>query len=270
VIARARDFGSIDDLAHAHQQMGWINLVSGDHAVALAHFAAHRQAWDELDYPAGRAQALADSGLALTLCGDLTAAQPLIDAADPLYRAAGDVLGMARVHADRGLLALIAGDLPSAISQLRESIALHQSVPYSRALPNVQFYYATALAFTGHRANLREAVRLYRAVLPARVDLGDAFGLSLTILGLAAVAHRAALVELSARLCGASLLVLERTGMGLPPTIQGIYDREIGNVRAQLSDEAFTAAFDAGQRMTIPEVFAAAATIETAVTAHTS
>jgi hypothetical protein len=58
--------------------------------------------------------------------------------------------------------------------------------------------------------------------------------------------------------------------MGLPPTIQGIYDREIGNVRAQLSDEAFTAAFDAGQRMTIPEVFAAAATIETAVTAHTS
>jgi len=218
----------------------------------LPWFETALEHWRMVGDEDGIARALSDLGLAhCVLLGDLAMASRYFDEAEDLCRHTHDEVGLARALRDRGVQALLSGDVLGAVTWLGEADERLRASGRTSFLGGAAFYLGTALCFAG---NLDEAVDAYSESLRIHEETGDRLQTSLTVLGLAAVAHRRGDGVRAARLCGASRALQQAFQITVPPAADAIYQREVAMVLDLIGQERFDAAFAEGSAMTPAEV----------------
>ena len=108
------------------------------------------------------------------------------------------------------------------------------------------------------RDDLGHAQELLADALSRAVTLGDIALIAYALVGLSSVAQRRGRPLIAARLLGATEAHCERTGLSLEPTEQVLLDQTEANLRQQLDEPSFTAAWEAGRRMSQEEAVAEA------------
>ena len=89
-------------------------------------------------------------------------------------------------------------------------------------------------------------------------ELGDRRGVAEALIGLALLAGRAGEPERAARLFATGQAALEAIGATVWPSNQAEYDRGLAEIRAQLGEPTFAAAWSAGQALSLEEAVAEA------------
>ena len=237
------------------QQLGWGSFLTGNFGNAIDLFAAEVEQWRLVGDADGLARGLSDSASAHYMSGDLAGAMPFISEGMALLRHARDEMGLARSACDRGLHALLREDLAEAMPLLREAVDRFRSADRHYQLGTTIFYLGTALCFAGQ---LDAAGDCYREALRLHDEVDDRVGLSLTLLGFAAVAHRRGDGTRAATLCGASHALQRAHHITLPPAVQALYQQEVALVVEQIGPARFAEAFEQGSMLTVEEAVAMA------------
>ena len=230
--------------------LGWAAYALGDFEQARDLFDASLHGWRVIADPSGIARVLCDLGVATYTVGDFSAAVPYLMEAEAIFRETHDAAGIARVLRDRGLHALLRGEIAEASALLGEAVNRLERIERTYLLLPAILYLGVALTLAGH---LDEATRKLMRSLELREAIDDKHGLTLTLLGFAAVAHRRGDGSLAAMLCGASHSIQRDTDIALPPAVQAFYEREIGQVQEMTGPEEFVRAFARGAELTTPE-----------------
>ena len=104
--------------------------------------------------------------------------------------------------------------------------------------------------YAAARASYAESLTLCR-------EIGDKMFIVYDLLGLAGVAAEPGEdMRRAAQLAGAAEALRAAIGLTVEPFERGIYERAVAAAQAALGEEAFAAAFAAGQRMTLDEAVA--------------
>ncbi len=245
--------------------------------------------------PALRARALAGASALAEAQGDYAAAEAVLDEGLALARKLGDDQVLATALLFRGLVAFDRDDSERTASLCRESLALARvtgdawtaAVALAQlglvALREKDHTDATALleeSLTGFRemgnrwgvalatgnlgivaldrGDLPHAADLLRDSLTALEEMGDRWGVATLLEGPARAAAALGQAARAARIFGAATALRERIGAPLKGPFRPGSVHNMALVRAALGEEAFAAAWAAGQAMTPEEAVAEA------------
>jgi non-specific serine/threonine protein kinase len=203
-------------------------------------------------------------GLMAVFRGNYEAARTMLEEARDLFREEGDGLGVGAACLNLGEIARYQGDYARAEACYRESLEIFKAV--GRAGGVVQ-----ALSSIGHvlvlqgklgeaRTVLLEALGLAREMDARKIAAEVLTGLSslmLTEKGGSRVESE--WVGTAVRLMGIASSIVEQSGRQMEPVDQEEFDRNVGEARATLGDEAYDAAWAEGRSMTLEQAVALAA-----------
>jgi DNA-binding CsgD family transcriptional regulator len=241
-----------------------------------------------------RVRALLRNSLLATLGGELAIGNQLLDEARLLIPQVSDPMVLAQLHHVAARSARLAGDLPRAVSELEQALAMSASRTdldfYLDILTLLTFYAAMAgqherskacyeetIELTEprgeslHRANALmalgldawrrgdpvSAVELQRSGLEIKLGLDDQLG---TAVGLEALAWGVGALgqhKYAAQLLGTAEVLWDSTGGALAtlvPELIGEHDKSVAAARAALSDQGYAAAFQRGRQMPLAQV----------------
>ncbi len=199
------------------------------------------------------AHALRILGLAMSSQGDLTQAHALLEESLALARQEGYKGILASSLFASAQVALLQGDVALARSLLDESLALFKELGDQQNVAQslfglgwisfVQGDYATA------RALLEESLALFKAV-------GNKWFIAICMVGFGALATAQGEWTWAARLSGAAEVLCQAINGILPPAWRAVQESTLAAARAQLKEEAFTAACAEGRTMTPEQALA--------------
>jgi non-specific serine/threonine protein kinase len=237
---------------------------------ARALNAAGRLAYTRGDHEQGKAwngEALAlyrelgdgvNSAWALVWLGSNAAGYPdeyregatLCEEALALFREAGDKPGMAWALSTLGELARLDGDYERAETAYEESLTISREV-------GAKEREEAALQNLGHVAQRQgdydRAGALHRQALALNREFGSKYFIAFSLAALAGPVGAKGQPKRAARLLGASETLFESMGIGQQPADRLEVDRYVVDVRAQLDEAAFEAAWAEGQAMSLEE-----------------
>ncbi len=240
-----------------------------------------------------RVSALRWAGALALRQGDYHAARRLLQEGLALGRALGDRRGIAAALNLLGIAASEEADHEAARALYAESLAIRREMGDQRAIADslnnlgVEAYYegdyttantlhAESLAIRrelGDQAgvahslgNLADAARqqgdygratvLYAETLALFAELSDKPKSAFCLEGLAAVAGAQGQSARSVRLFGAAAALREALGAPLPPADRADYDTSVADLRTQLGEKAFVAAWVEGSAMNLEQAVA--------------
>ena len=95
------------------------------------------------------------------------------------------------------------------------------------------------------------ALALHRDSLAIRHELGDRWGIAMSLEGLASVVSASEAPEIAARIWGAAESLRKEIGTPLPPSERPRFDQMVAATRAAMGDDqAFDSCWQAGRTMT--------------------
>jgi predicted ATPase/class 3 adenylate cyclase/Tfp pilus assembly protein PilF len=276
---------------HLREGRAWVEgLLALEARMAAASGTADA---GTVDGEAVRARALLGGGSLALWQGDDPAAMAWLEQATALARAVGDRRTEARALNSLGVLANQQGDLERAGARYAESLALMRKAGDRRGiavalsgLGNIAFSqgdleqaaaaFAEALALFrqgGDRAHIAvglvnlgwvarrrgavaEAEALGREALALDRKLGDLRRCAEDLEHLASTAAVAGQGARTARLLGAAAAVRETLGAPQPPDERADIEQAVAAARAALGEDAWAAAYAAGQALTLEEAIA--------------
>jgi len=191
--------------------------------------------------------------------GDHAAAEPLYEKSLTLFRQARDQYGISALLTALGDLSYVQGDYERAHSFYEESLEISQAMGNQAAVAQM----LCRLGGVSFHLDRREAARTLLAESLARWrELGDKRGIAGCFVELAGM-YVGEQPERAARLLGTAKAFLEAGDLVPPATLQAEiradYERTLAAVRAQVDEEAFAAAWEAGQAMPLEGAIAWAA-----------
>jgi len=149
-----------------------------------------------------------------------------------------------------GNLAYRQGDYATARALYEESLAIRRELGDKNGI-------ADSLSNLGEMAkeqgDYAAARALYEESLAIRRELGDKYGIAYTLEAIAELAAAQGQSEPAAKLWAAADALREAIGSPLPPKEKEELDRNVALMRASLGEEAFAAAWEQGQAMTIEQ-----------------
>ncbi|HEY7834797.1 MAG TPA: tetratricopeptide repeat protein [Ktedonobacterales bacterium] len=206
------------------------------------------------------AYALNSLGVTAMHQGDLARARALLEESLAYLRAVGEPRGIASTLVNLGLVAFFQGDLEQAEASLSEALALTRQAGDRDSE-------ATALANLAsvamRRKDLAQAETLGRAALALYHDLGDPRRCAVGLEGLAGPAAMTGNGRRAARLLGAAAALRETLGTPTADHERGEVDETTTTARAALGAAAWSAAYAAGQALTLDAAIAEALGAET-------
>lgn len=250
--------------------------------------------------PVARARALGLSGALALGQGDIPVADSCSAGSYSLFASEGDELSAARIHLVLGLIASASGDAGRAVSHLREAaevfrgsdhhfwaglaVSAHGMLPfrdgdYDRAevllaeghdlARRAGDRFSRYIALYNHarlsqsRGNTVEAAGLFREGLVFSLEVGDRANIAYCLEGLAAVVVARGDADRAARLLGGADALFEAVGARVytyrPDTSQR--EQTAAAAQAQLDEDGWAVAWDAGRTMPMDDVVAMALTI---------
>jgi predicted ATPase len=245
-----RQLGDEPGLAFAVDRLGNIALHQGDYEVARALFEESRALHRGKEAQWGVALALTNLGRTALKRGDTETAGSHFAESLALCRELGDQWGIGNAMSNFGLIALSLGDYVAARSFLEQGLAIRRQLGNKPDIAWSISHLGTVGARQGEyvaaRSLLEEGLSLWR-------ELGDRESVAVCLEALAAVAGGEGQPERAARLCGAAAALRKAIGVPRPPADQDDYDRRVAAARDTLGEEAFAAAWSAGQAMSIED-----------------
>lgn len=207
----------------------------------------------------GRGWGIADSllllGIAHNESGDFSQGKELIEESIPLYRELGDAHGV--MEASR-LLAWSCGQLGD---RARAKELLEDTIRRARALGDTSIE-SRSLASLGSHATDEgrgaDALRLLAEAYRLGQQLGDAYMTPITVCRMGGALAVDGMPALAATVLSAGEALLEEIGAGGAPWISEMNGASCDQIRAQLDEEAFAAAWVAGKGLTADEAVALA------------
>ncbi len=194
--------------------------------------------------------------LSSTLAGG-PEAEALNQEALVLFRELGDQHGLAQVLNSIGEHARLIGDDERARRAYEESLTIAERTGDIRRQYSVLYN----LAFIAqHEGDHQEVIRLLRRSLALCQEVGVPADVARELLALAGSLGAVGEPMRAARLFGAALAFLHRSGALVDPNDQPEHDRNIAFVRTQLGEVAFAEAGAEGQDMTLDQAIAYAQT----------
>jgi predicted ATPase/DNA-binding SARP family transcriptional activator len=230
-LALFEQFGDRMGIAACHDQQGLIALAQGDLASARRHFETLRDLHLDLGSQPGLTGASIRVGDLELAQGDPEAAATLFTRALQLARETNEVRHVVGALTGLGLSALRQGDAPAARSRFVEALSIDRDRQNPmHALPALE---GLAGALTHGAAVDPAHDRPTTATAPPELLC-------------------------AARLFGAAEAVRGRLGARRAPYEQAEYDTQVATLRASLSDDRFTAAWDAGRTLSWEQMMACA------------
>jgi predicted ATPase len=255
VLLLAREVGDKYRHTAALQRLGWLAREQGDSTSAWALLTESLAIFRELGYTASIAEALNTLAEVAILDEDPARAEALLAesrAIEQLEQAGPN--GWALNHL--GHAAQLRGAYDRA-AQLH-----HQSLECFQAFGEQHTGLPWAYHSLGETAlglgRLDEATRWLAQGLTISQTLSDQACMCWCLAGLGSVAALNEEPARAARLCGTAERLRQAIGCRSAPAARATYERALATARAQLGDEAFAAAWAAGEAMTLEQAIAEA------------
>ncbi len=179
-----------------------------------------------------------------------------------LKRTLGDKRGIAFTLLNLGEVALDLGDYMRASAVLDESLALLREQDERWAIPSVLNNLGDVARYQG---DLGQAITLYKQSLTLYRAMGNRQDAGECLEGLAAVAGAQGQPHYAARLLGAAAALRAAMHTPLPVVDRAAHDRIMAAARTALGDDAFAAAWAAGQALPLEQAIDEALQVHHAV-----
>jgi excisionase family DNA binding protein len=263
-IALGRALRDVPRVAYALDSLGlgdFFQVGSGELRPLVEESISHlREAEDQL----GLATSLCTLGMVAIVNLEPDAAVAPLAEGLAISRALGDPWALARALLYSGELARLRGNDEQARQFYEECLNEYRALDHKGMAAIV----AHNLGYIAQRqGNFRHGLACFAEALAEHVMSGDRHNVACCIRGTAGMAAFLGRQEQAARLFGAADNVFASTGSSIWPIDKVDYERNLGAVRADLSEEAFTSAYAAGQALTLEEAVAEASAVHVADTA---
>ncbi len=249
-LARGGDHVASAVRAKALQGAGSLAVFGQSDFAAGEHF--YKQAldlWREVGNDAGVAFTLNGLGMVAAGQGAYASARAFFEESLAIRRRLEDIWGIAASLHNLGRLAYRQADYETALVLIEESLTIYRErgdkQGIAMALVNLGFVAC-------NRAEYQSARSLFDESLVLRQELGDERGIAYALEGFAWLAGAQGQARLAALLFGAANALRQSLRALLPPADRP-YDRQISAARAELGDDAFSAAWAEGGAMTLDE-----------------
>jgi tetratricopeptide (TPR) repeat protein len=249
-----RGLGDEDGVLGAASTLANVYLTQGkfDRAIALyeetlAAFRARNWRWDV-------ASSLNNLGEAFYAEGAFARAAACYAESLAVYREIGDLWSTASVLNNLGVLAVQQGDLDRAEALSLESLAMNRQLGDRHSTASIHLNLGNVATRRGDpemaRAHYLESLAMNR-------QRGYRGGIAACLEGLAGVAT-VGQPDRAARLFGAAAALRAADSEPIPPADLASYEVGVARARAALAPAAFTAAWEAGQALSLEQAVALA------------
>lgn len=232
---------------------GLIAAPQRDSLAARAWLEEAASIWRELGDQGSASEALHFLGDALWADGAATEALAAYEEGMRLAQATERTFTLVELRAHLGMLAFGRGDVPAARRIIEDVLPAAERLgnPWLRGIASL----LVALVARAEGDHLG-AQRVLQRGIALLGDLGDRFGLLLTLLLLAATCADLKHAESALRLHGAAEAAFDRIGSAPPPPMRNAVSRSIEAAKAALPAEAAASAYAAGRAMSIEAAIA--------------
>jgi tetratricopeptide (TPR) repeat protein len=238
--------------ALVYDYLGHARMHQQDPQGAGEAYERARLLWERLGERRGIARAVADAAYCLGFYREFDRAWTRAQRALALYRDVGSLDGEGRMLNDLGVLATMQGDYATAQDYLRRAVEFNRhALPTN--LPYALCYLGLALFLDNKH---EEALPYIAEGIRVCNKAGNGFALLYCLLGMAGVASRRGQFARAATLTGAAIALQQRIGATMAAGPGEVYERELAIIFEALGEEAFTAAWLAGERLPLAEVIA--------------
>ena len=241
------------DLAVRAKAFHWSGTLAsrqGDDAVARALIEAGLTIYRRIGNRRGITYSLGSLGLIASGQGDYAAAQSLLGESLTLWRRLGDQAGTAAALNCLGLVAFLQADYAAARTLSAESLTIRRRLGDQRGMAHSLINLGNTASGQGDYAAaqslLEESLMLFR-------ELADRWGIAESLESMGGVAHGQNRSSRAAWLFGAAAALRETIRIPLAPAEQEVIDKRVASVRERLGAEAFNAAWEEGEAMTLEQ-----------------
>ncbi len=252
-----RELGDRWSLSVSLSALGEEAFRRGDYTVARSLLEESLTAFRELGSKSGIAMSLSELGWLALSEGDYLAARTRLEESLTLRQEMGYRVGVAIALNLLGDVALRQGDYPQAKALIEKGLRLREEMGNKSGI-------AWSLQNLGHLAQRQsepsQAAALFEESLSLFSALGNKMGIAECLEGLAGVAaveHSAGRAAAGAvravRLFAAADSLRALASTPLPPYRRADIDRDLTAARARLDEAEFTAAWEAGQAMSLTQ-----------------
>ena len=242
--------GDQQGVAWTLHRLGWVAQRIGDYEKAESLCSESVAFWRGLGENVGLHMALMPAATTALRAGDARRAAVLSEEAAELVRETGNEASLAYALGMVAQAAHYLGDDARAKAVCDESLALFREVGDRWGMLSP----LRTLTLVARRAgDLARVAVLCRDGLLIRRDLGSRSEVDEQYEVLGWVATMRGQPEQAARFLGAAEALRESMGTSISPVRRADYDDLVAQVQAALSDEAFTAAWEAGRSMTMEQ-----------------
>jgi len=248
-LAAARALDDRPAIAMILRGLGTVAHGQADCEQALAWYRESLALCREIGDRGGEAAALANLGLAAWQHGDAAAGREHIEACLALRRQLGDEVGIAYVLHLLADIAWSEGRAVEAQSLNEASLAMRRRLGDRWGIA----YSLDSLAvIAGRQGDAGRARTLFAESLRLFYELGSQHGLGDVLDHLAGLLAAEDNTVAAGQLMAAAAALREAIHAALPPNMQQEHDRQLDQIRAQLGDERFRAAWLLGRALTTP------------------
>jgi predicted ATPase/DNA-binding SARP family transcriptional activator len=245
-----RELGDREAMASSLDILGHVALGQGDDEEAHSLFEESLALFQELGQKAGIARSFCGLGLVAESRGDWEAARSLYEEGLAAQQHVGDKSVIAMLLNGLGSVAQHQGDGESARSLYERSLMLSREVGNRLGIARSLNRLGSVARAQGNDelalCHCQESLRLFR-------DSGHKGGIAACLGELAVLAGAQGQPERAARLLGAAQVLREASSTPLPPGERASYEHNVAVIRVALGEEAFAAAWAAGQAMPLEQ-----------------
>jgi predicted ATPase/class 3 adenylate cyclase len=252
-LAIYRAVGDQPGIASTLVKLGNAAEEMGAYAAAAGFLEEALRTWRDLGDRHGVARALISLGWAALRTGDFPLARSRLEEAFAISRQLNDVRSMGFELAGLGEVALRQGDVRRASQLVEESLELRKRLGH-------QWGIGVSLGILGwiamREGHWQAALLRFDESLEIRQAIGDQSGCAWCVEHLAEVALAQGQPEKAVRLFGAGAALRASIHSVVDPVDRPEYDRTLQAMKAAVGEGRFTALWDEGRGMTLPQAIA--------------
>jgi predicted ATPase len=254
---------AVSPALRANAVYGWgcMDYAAGAYDAAQRRFEHALELYRETGNDDGVVRTLYELGSTHSEQGDVDRAENLYQQALALARATGNRRGEAVALGNLGYIALHRGDLARAAAMHQETLLLDRErgddYAVAISLAHLAWIDIRLGRLDDAAARITDSLRLSRAI-------EDNLATASTFVLMSRLLLARGDASASARILGAGTAFSEAVGVGMESEIHRLRDETVQQARAELGDEAFGAAFDAGRSLTPEQAVALVANAESA------
>ncbi|MDQ5823177.1 MAG: tetratricopeptide repeat protein [Chloroflexota bacterium] len=245
--------GDKKGIAASLNNLGTIAWNMGDYATARQLFGDSLTVRQELGDKQAIAASLSNLAAVSRHLGARDEARRFQEESLSLMRELGNKRGIATALNNLGGVAWGEGNYAKARLLFEESLALERELGHKSGIADGLCNLGEVLTAQGEYA---PAHQLQVESLKLRQELGDKWGYAFSLEGFARLAYREGEAWRAAQLYGAAQALRQAISCPLSPSAQAKQDLIVNDLRSQLGEVDFNAAWDLGQAMPVEEVVA--------------